>query len=78
MGSSVYLKLKSGRLVSVLDNADKSAAEAMKAKLNAWVTSGQKFALTRANGHVEELTPTGVQAIEVVDLPTTHTNLDIV
>ncbi len=77
MGSSVYLKLKNGRMVSLLSGADKRAALAMKDHLDTWVTRGQTLSVANANGQVDEVTPRSVQAIEVVDEPPKQTDLNV-
>jgi hypothetical protein len=68
MGSSVYLKMKDGRRVPMLADTDRQAADALKADLERWVQQGQTLSVTHASGEVEDLTPRGVQAIEVVEL----------
>ena len=78
MGSTVYLKLKNGRLVSMLDNAERGAAETMKRHLDRWVEDGQTLSITHANGSVEELTPTGVQLIEITESLPKRSDLDLV
>jgi hypothetical protein len=78
MGTSVFLRLSDGRRVSLLDNADRHAADAMKAHLEKWVKSGHTVNVTHASGQVEEITPSGVLTIELVDVPTGRTNLDVV
>lgn len=77
MGSSVYLKLKDGRKVSLLSDADKEKAEAMKARLEERVRRGETLVVVHPTGTVEDVTPRGVQLIEVVETPP-RTNLDIV
>jgi hypothetical protein len=69
MGSSVYLRLKDGRLVSMLNDVDPRAAQALKENLDKWVKAGQTLSVTHATGKVEDLTPTGVQTVEVVEAP---------
>jgi hypothetical protein len=76
MGSSVYLKLKDGRKVSLLANADKEKADALKARLEERVQHGETLVVIHPSGAVEDVTPRGVQLIEVVETPP-RTNLDI-
>lgn len=78
MGTSVYLKLKDGRTVSLLTNAERAAAEAMRAELHKWLDTGQTLAVTHASGSVEDVTPRGVELIELVDTEPRRTDLDIV
>jgi hypothetical protein len=78
MGTSVYLKLKDGRKVSMLTNAEPAAAEAMTAELHKWLRTGQTLAVTHATGSVEDVTPRGVALIEVVESEPRRTDLDLV
>ncbi|HEX3134079.1 MAG TPA: hypothetical protein VHX44_10920 [Planctomycetota bacterium] len=78
MGSSVYLKLKNGRTVSLLTDADKAKADAMKSELDKWVQRGQTLSVTHASGTVEDVTPHGVHVIEVVETPSGRSDLDLV
>jgi hypothetical protein len=79
MGSSVFIRLKNGRTVSLLENAEKAAAEQMRAKLHRWVHTGQGLHITHLSGGIEDVTPSGVEAIEIVETPPPkRTGLDIV
>ena len=69
MGSSVYLKLRNGRVVPLLSGAEKRAALSMKDHLDSWVTDGQTLSVTNAHGRVEDITPRSVEAIEIVEEP---------
>ncbi len=69
MGSSVYMRLKSGRLVSIRDDVDQRVAEALTVDLRKWLETGQTLSVAHASGMIEELTPKGVQAIEVAEVP---------
>lgn len=77
MGSSVYLKLKDGRKVSLLADADKEKADALKVRLEQRVQHGETLVVIHPSGAVEDVTPRGVQLIEVVET-SPRTNLDIV
>lgn len=78
MGSSVFLRFKDGRGVSLLENAAKPTAIAMKKHLDRWVKDGQTLHITHSNGSAEEITPRGVQMIEIVEHPREPTDLDVV
>jgi hypothetical protein len=69
MGSSVYLKLRDGRVVPLLSGADERAALAMKGHLDSWMASGHTLSVANAHGQVDDITPRSVRAIEIVEEP---------
>jgi hypothetical protein len=77
MGTSVYLKMKDGRLITVLEDADDLAARNFKDKLDRWVQTGESISLMHQSGSVDEITPRGVLAVEMQQGPR-RTDLDIV
>jgi hypothetical protein len=77
MGSSVFLQLKDGRKVSLLSDADKEKADAMQARLEERIRRGETLVVVHATGTVEDITPHGVQLIEVAET-LLRTNLDSV
>jgi hypothetical protein len=67
MSTSVHLKLKDGRILHVGSDHEKDEAERVKSELEQWLTCGTTLTLTDAKGHLEEVTPRRVLAIDLVD-----------
>jgi hypothetical protein len=66
MSSSIFLWLKDGSRMTLLQHADAPMAEAMRANLDKWVRDGQVLEIAHASGTVEETCRDTIERIEVV------------
>jgi hypothetical protein len=66
MSSSIFLWLKHGSRMTLLQHADAPMAEAVRANLDKWVRHGQALEIGHASGAVEETCRDTIERVEIV------------
>ena len=69
VSTSVFLRLKDGRSIALKEEAEQAAALQVKAHFEQWLVDGMTLSVANGKGAVEDITPTSVVAIDVVELP---------
>ena len=66
MATSVFLKLRDGRVVRFGRAHDAAGAEKVKADVEHWIAAGITLSVGSAQGLIEEVTPHSVELVELV------------
>ena len=74
MATTVVLRLRDGRRVLFHRTRDPGKAERWKSDLEQWIEAGMTVSIANARGELEDLVPSTISAIEIVDEPTPTTS----
>lgn len=67
MGASIFLRLKNGKCVTLVDDEVRPVVDAVRANLDRWLRRGEALLIAHADGTIEEVTPREVESLEVVE-----------
>jgi len=70
MATSVFLRLQEGRRVRFGYARDAAGAARVKAEVERWIHAGTTLTVTDAHGAAEDIAPTAVAEVELVQEPT--------
>jgi hypothetical protein len=71
VSASIFVKLKSGRLIRVHKDIEYQEALAIKAAFESWLKSSMTISITTADGLVEDFTPAQVESL-LIDVRKEH------
>ena len=70
VATAVFLRLRDGRRVRFGRSRDPSGAAKVKRDVEAWIAEGITLSVANAQGGIEDVAPTTVEAVELIPEPT--------
>jgi hypothetical protein len=67
MATTVFVKLRDGRRLSVGKADSRPAAEKVRQDVESWIMRGVTLTISNEQGKVEDITPTGVVGFDVCE-----------